>query len=66
VWASGSAYEIGQSGISSIGGHFSERGKCLEMLEKVTGKYPWVTATQKAVKLGFAPSDFMSLFYDWK
>ncbi|CAH1438713.1 unnamed protein product [Lactuca virosa] len=49
IWAKGKIYEIGSTGISSLGGHSDKRTECVNRFVSEFGKMPLVPTTVKAV-----------------
>ncbi|KAJ9553485.1 hypothetical protein OSB04_017530 [Centaurea solstitialis] len=49
IWAKGKIYEIGSSGISSLGGHSNKRTECINRFVSEFGRMPLVPTTVKAV-----------------
>jgi hypothetical protein len=75
VWAEVVIYDTGLTtagGISSGSGHFDQRGECLDVLQNMTGTWPWVLGLQKAVPIGkyrgdyFGITDFVRLLWSYK
>lgn len=59
IWVGGEIYEVGETGISSGSSHFNDRGVCLEMLQSLTGTFPWVIGYSKMMPTSF----FQDFFY---
>ena len=59
LWVGGEIYEVGEQGISSGSSHFNDRGSCLQMLQSLTGTFPWVTGYAKIMPL----SRFQDIWY---
>ncbi|KAI3519823.1 hypothetical protein L1887_09039 [Cichorium endivia] len=49
IWAKGKIYEIGSTGISSLGGHSNKRTECVNRFVAEFGRMPLVPTTVKAV-----------------
>ncbi|XAR65912.1 N-acetylglucosaminyl-proteoglycan 4-beta-glucuronosyltransferase [Bertholletia excelsa] len=49
VWVKGKIFEIGSTGISSLGGHIVKRSKCVNRFVDEYGKMPLVSTSLKAV-----------------
>ncbi|XP_028792668.1 glycosyltransferase family 64 protein C4 isoform X2 [Neltuma alba] len=49
IWVKGNIYEIGSTGISSLGGHSDRRTECLNRFAAEYGRMPLVSTTLKAV-----------------
>ncbi|KAF6147090.1 hypothetical protein GIB67_036809 [Kingdonia uniflora] len=49
IWVKGKIFEIGSSGISSLGGHTEQRSQCVNDFVKEYGHMPLVSTSMKAV-----------------
>ncbi|KAJ4972084.1 hypothetical protein NE237_005183 [Protea cynaroides] len=49
IWVKGKIFEIGSTGISSLGGHNERRTQCVNKFVEEYGRMPLVSATMKAV-----------------
>ncbi|XP_071734423.1 glycosylinositol phosphorylceramide mannosyl transferase 1 [Rutidosis leptorrhynchoides] len=49
IWAKGKIYEIGSTGISSLGGHSDKRTECVNRFVSEFGRMPLIPTTVKAV-----------------
>ncbi|MED6145850.1 GDP-mannose transporter [Stylosanthes scabra] len=49
IWVKGKIFEIGSTGISSLGGHSEKRSECVNRFASVFGRMPLVSTTVKAV-----------------
>uniref|UniRef100_A0A1D1Y1X4 Exostosin-2 n=1 Tax=Anthurium amnicola TaxID=1678845 RepID=A0A1D1Y1X4_9ARAE len=49
IWVKGKIYEMGLTGISSLGGHNERRSRCLNDFTTLYGRMPLVSTTVKAV-----------------
>ncbi|KAG6531491.1 hypothetical protein ZIOFF_005305 [Zingiber officinale] len=49
IWVKGRIFEIGSSGISSLGGHSQRRSHCLNLFAKIYGEMPLVATNMKVV-----------------
>ncbi|XP_074567632.1 glycosylinositol phosphorylceramide mannosyl transferase 1-like [Curcuma longa] len=49
IWVKGRIFEIGSSGISSLGGHSQRRTHCLNLFAKIYGEMPLVATNMKVV-----------------
>ncbi|XP_024020498.1 glycosyltransferase family 64 protein C4 [Morus notabilis] len=49
IWVKGKIFEIGSTGISSLGGHSEKRTKCLNRFVTEFGRNPLITTNVKAV-----------------
>lgn len=49
IWVKGSIFEIGSTGISSLGGHNERRSKCVNWFVEQYGRMPLVSTSVKAV-----------------
>ncbi|CAN1746504.1 Glycosylinositol phosphorylceramide mannosyl transferase 1 [Linum perenne] len=49
VWVKGKIFEIGSTGISSLGGHNEKRSQCINRFVAEFGRMPLVSTTVKAV-----------------
>lgn len=49
LWVKGKIYEIGSTGISSLGGHSERRSNCVNLFTSVYGRMPLVYTSVKAV-----------------
>ncbi|XP_058226649.1 glycosylinositol phosphorylceramide mannosyl transferase 1-like isoform X3 [Rhododendron vialii] len=49
IWVKGKIFEIGSTGISSLGGHIERRSECVNMFVAEYGRMPLVSTSLKAV-----------------
>ncbi|MED6174987.1 GDP-mannose transporter [Stylosanthes scabra] len=49
IWVKGKIFEIGSTGISSLGGHSEKRSECVNRFASAFGRMPLVSTTVKAV-----------------
>lgn len=49
IWVKGNIFEIGSTGISSLGGHSDRRSQCVNRFVAVYGRMPLVSTSVKAV-----------------
>lgn len=49
IWAKGKIFEIGSTGISSLGGHTEKRTECVNRFVSEFGRMPLVSTTVKAI-----------------
>ncbi|KAK4480266.1 hypothetical protein RD792_013333 [Penstemon davidsonii] len=49
IWVKGKIYEIGSTGISSLGGHSNRRTHCVNWFAAVYGRMPLISTSVKAV-----------------
>ena len=49
VWVEGKIFEIGSTGISSLGGHSQKRSECVNRFVDEFGRMPLVSTSMKAV-----------------
>ncbi|KAL6956725.1 GDP-mannose transporter [Sarracenia purpurea var. burkii] len=49
IWVKGKIFEIGSTGISSLGGHIERRSQCINRFVNEYGRMPLVTTSVKAV-----------------
>ncbi|CAH9097654.1 unnamed protein product [Cuscuta europaea] len=49
IWAQGKIFEIGSSGISSLGSHNQKRAECVNRFVAEFGRMPLVTTSVKAI-----------------
>ncbi|XAR71945.1 N-acetylglucosaminyl-proteoglycan 4-beta-glucuronosyltransferase [Bertholletia excelsa] len=49
IWVKGKIFEIGATGISSLGGHIERRSQCINRFVTEYGRMPLVSTTMKAV-----------------
>lgn len=49
IWVKGKIFEIGSTGISSLGGHIEKRSRCVNLFAAEFGKMPLVSTSVKVV-----------------
>ncbi|OAY66990.1 Glycosyltransferase family 64 protein C4 [Ananas comosus] len=49
IWVKGRIFEIGSTGISSLGGHSAQRSQCLNVFAAIYGRMPLVATSMKAI-----------------
>ncbi|WOL01986.1 hypothetical protein Cni_G10705 [Canna indica] len=49
IWVKGKIFEIGSSGISSLGGHSEKRSHCLNLFANIYGHMPLVATSMKVI-----------------
>nr|CAN76751.1 hypothetical protein VITISV_038958 [Vitis vinifera] len=49
IWVKGKIFEIGSTGISSLGGHTEKRSQCVNRFAMEYGRMPLVSTSMKAV-----------------
>ncbi|XP_072983708.1 glycosylinositol phosphorylceramide mannosyl transferase 1 [Typha latifolia] len=49
IWVKGRIFEIGSTGISSLGGHSGRRSQCLNVFAEIYGGMPLVASSVKAI-----------------